>query len=103
MISRRTLKWFAAFLLLAGGIALRVHWEISTCKEFVQQHAYHGSGDVVSNQTDVVKFSVDDLCQPGELEPWWAKVLILGAFVAFIGTIIEFIMDVRIWFRRVRI
>ena len=103
MISRRTLKWLIAFLLLAGVIALRSHWEISTCKEFVQRPANHGSREAISNQTDVVTFSVDELCRPGDSEPWWAKIVVLGTLVTFIGTIAALIMDVRVWFRRVRL
>lgn len=47
--------------------------------EYVSQHTYHSSGEV-SAQINVASFSVDLLCQPGELEPWWAKIIILGAF-----------------------
>jgi hypothetical protein len=70
--------------------------------EYMSQHAGRSSGDAVSTQANVTSFSVD-LCQPGELEPLWAKLIIIGAFVAFIGVIIAFIRDVWIWSRRAKI
>jgi hypothetical protein len=71
--------------------------------EYMSQHPYHSSGDVVATQTNVTSFSADFLCQPGELEPWWAKLIILGTLVAFIGVITALMRDVRIWIRKVKI
>jgi hypothetical protein len=70
--------------------------------EYVSQHAGHGSDGAVSTQANVTSFSVN-LCQPGELEPWWAKLIIIGAFVAFIGVITAFIRDVWIWNHRAKL
>ena len=91
------------FSFSCGVVALRSHSQISTCKELIQQHADHGSREVISNQADVVTFSVDELCRPGELEACWAKIVVLGTLVTFIGTIAELIRDVRLWFHRVRL
>jgi hypothetical protein len=71
--------------------------------EYMSQHAYHSSGDVAATQTNATSFSVDLLCQPGELEPLWSKLIILGTLVAFIVVIIAFIKDIWIWTRRVKI
>ena len=102
MISRRTIWWFVLFLVLASGVALRMDWEIATCREYIRQHAYQSPGIATGDESNTVTLSFDP-CQPGELEPWWAKIFILGAFVAFLGTIIRFAMDIRIWFRRARV
>jgi hypothetical protein len=77
-------------------------WEIATCREYVRQHAHQSSNTAAGDERNTVTIALD-VCQPGELEPWWAKLLFLGTFVAFIGTIIRLVMDVRIWFRRARI
>jgi hypothetical protein len=103
VISRRTLKWLLALLLLGGSAALRIHWEISRCREFAHQHAYHSSGEVVTNQANVTTLSADFFCQPGELEPWWARLIILGACASLIGVIAALTKDVWIWIRRVKI
>jgi hypothetical protein len=103
MISRRTILWFVLFLVFVSGVVLRIDWEMATCRALMQQHVHQSSSAVASDESNTVSFSTADLCRPGDREPWWAMVFILGAFVAFIGTIIRFVMDVRIWFRRVRI
>src|SRR5690348_16961976 len=84
MISRRTIIWFALLLLLGGGTALRFHWEKVRCVDDIEAHAYKGTNDG-SPASNSVAVSADQLCQPGELEPWWARLLILGAFIAFIA------------------
>ena len=103
MISRWTIFWFVLFLVFASGAVLRIDWEMATCRALTQQHVHQSSGAVASSEGSSVTFSVAHPCQQGEVEPWWAQFLIFGAFVAVIGTIIQFVIDVRIWFRRARI
>jgi hypothetical protein len=103
VISQRTILWFVLLLVFASGAVLRIDWEVATCREFMRQHMHQSSSAVASDESNTVTIPAAFLCQPGELEPWWAKLLILGTFVTFIGTIIRFVVDVRIWFRRARI
>lgn len=101
MISRRTIGWIIALVLLGSGMTVRVHWEKATCLEYLQKHAYHGPAPVAS-EGNSVGFSAEDLCQPGELEPLWAKCIMLGAFGAFVGSVGRLIRDVWIWSRRIK-
>ncbi len=103
MISRRTLGWLAAFLLLGCGTGLRLHWEKAHCIEYMQQHMHVTSGSSTANDPNTVVFPAELLCQPGELEPWWAKCIILGAFGAFIGAVVGLVGDVWAWLHRVKI
>lgn len=102
MISRRTIRWLVVFVLLASCVAVRAHWETSTCREFMQRIANHHSGDSVgSAQNDSAVIFIP--CQPGELEPWWMKLMILGAFVSFVGVITACLIDLWHRFRRVNV
>ena len=105
MISRRTFVWFVALIILAAGFWTRTHWEMARCTEYVQQHTSRGSGESTSSAGNAVTVTLDARlsCQPGELEPWWAKCIILGAFATFVGTIIGLIRDVWIWSRMKRV
>jgi hypothetical protein len=105
VISRRTIAWFVAFVVLAVGSWARFHWEEARCTEYVQQVERHGYGEVASSASNAGTVTIDTsfLCQPGELEPWWARCIILGAFASFIATIVVLIRDVWIWSRRKRV
>ena len=102
MISRRTNIWLLSFLLLACGTAARIHWEKADCAAFVKEHTFKSSSSVASDGSTVVGFSIKDLCQPGEQEPWWARCIILGAFAAFVGAIFGLLRDLLIRRNRAR-
>ena len=103
MISRRTTIWLLAFLLLACGTVLRVRWEKAECAAVVKEHTSKSANDVASDDSTVIGFSAEDLCRPGEQEPWWVRCIILGAFVAFVGAIFGLLRDIVIWIRKARV
>ena len=103
MISRRTIIWLIAFLLLACGAALRFHWEKAECVALVKEHTSKSTSSVAPDSSVVIGFSVEDLCRPGEQEPWWARCIILGAFVAFVGVIFGLLRDILIWRHKARV
>ena len=102
IISRITLRWLLALFLLGGAMEWRTHYEVARCKEYETQHAYKSPGRSPALSSDGQTVSLGDLCQPGEFEPWWAKLIILGAFGALIGTIFLFTQDAWRWIHRTR-
>ena len=96
VISQRTRIWIAIFIVLAIAAWARMHWETVQCIEFTHRFPRLTS----EPNSNVVGFSVEDLCRPGELEPWWAKAIIFGAFTGFVGSLAGLVNDVWIWLRR---